>query len=63
MKSVNSAHSLSLPGSITESDIIVSVCDVVINGTLSNRVKEELYSLTSEETVSGRVKGQTGCAH
>lgn len=49
--------------SITESDIIVLVCDVVINGTLSNRVKEELYSQTSKETVSERAKGQTGCAH
>lgn len=56
-------HCLSLPGSITESDDIVSVCDVVINGTLSNWVKEELYSQTSEETVSERAKGQTGCAH
>lgn len=60
---VKCAHCLSLPGSITESDDIVSVCDVVINGTLSNWVKEELYSQTSEETVSERAKSQTGCAH
>ena len=42
---------------------MVSVWDVLINGTLSDRVKDKLYWQTSEETVSERAKGQTGCAH